>query len=97
MFENQTKVSLYKRRKNWQSANSSIRNHSRLVYMASDLPKVCKVCGYSKHIEISHIKQVKEFADDAKVMEMNAINNLLAFCPTHHWEFDNGWLDATID
>lgn len=89
LFVNQTKGSLYKRRKDWQSANSSIRNHSRKVYLASNKAKECSKCGYDKHIEICHIKQVKEFLDCATVLEINAISNLIALCPTHHWEFDN--------
>ena len=89
MFESQTKGSLYKRRKNWQSANSGLRKHARQVYFSSDAPKHCKECGYDKHIEVCHIKQVKEFDDDVSVVVINELNNLVALCPTHHWEFDN--------
>lgn len=88
-FANQTKGSLYDRRKNWQSANSGLRKHARKVYAESGQPQVCKVCGYDKHIEISHIKSVKDFLDDVKVLEINAIDNLVGLCPNHHWEFDN--------
>lgn len=92
LFENQTKGSLYSRRKNWQSANSSIRNHSRKVYMESAAPKMCKICRYDKHFEVAHIKPVSEFPDEAKVLEINSIDNLVAYCRNHHWEFDNGVL-----
>lgn len=93
LFENQTKGSLYGRRKNWQSANSTLRKHSRRVYTTSGQPQKCKICGYDKHIEISHIKSVKDYPDDAKVLEINSINNLVGLCPNHHWEFDNGRLN----
>jgi hypothetical protein len=89
-FENQTKGSLYGRRKDWQSANSTLRKHSRKVYIVSDQPQECKVCGYSKHFEICHIRPIKDFPNTTKVVEINAISNLVALCPTHHWEFDEG-------
>ena len=92
-FENQTKGSLYKRRKNWQSANSTLRNHARKIYLASTMPQKC-FCGYDKYFEVCHIKPVKDFSDDAKVLEINSINNLISLCPTHHWEFDNGILNV---
>ena len=34
----------------------------------------------------------KLFPDETKVLEINSIENLIALCPTHHWEFDNGLL-----
>lgn len=89
LLEFQTKESLYSRRAGWQSANSSIRTHSRKIYFNSTLPKCCKVCGYDKHIEICHIKAVAYFADTAKISDINALDNLVALCPNHHWEFDN--------
>lgn len=92
-FENQTKGSLYSRRKDWQSANSTLRKHARQVYAASGQPQVCKVCGYDKHFEVCHIKSVKDFSEDSKVMEINAISNLIALCRIHHWEHDN--MDTT--
>jgi hypothetical protein len=85
----ETKANLYSKRKNWQSANSSIRNHARKIYFNSNLLKQCKECGYNKHVEICHIKQVKDFADEATILEINNLTNLVALCPTHHWEFDN--------
>jgi hypothetical protein len=32
---------------------------------------------------------VKDFPPEAKLTEINAIDNLVALCPTHHWEFDH--------
>lgn len=87
----QTKGSLYKRRKNWQSANSTLRRDSRQVYAGSGFLLVCKICAYDKYVEICHIKPVKDFSDDAKISEINNITNLVALCPNHHWEFDNGF------
>ena len=50
----------------------------------------CAICGYNKHIEIAHIKSVSSFNDEATIGEINSIDNLIALCPTHHWEYDNG-------
>lgn len=92
-FENQTKGSLYSRRKDWQSANSTLRKHSRKVYVASGRSQKCRVCEYDGHYEVCHIKPIKDFPDDAKVLEINAIDNLVALCRNHHWEHDN--MDTT--
>ena len=93
LIENQTKGSLYERRKNWQSANSAIRKHARKVFDFSGLEKCCKICKYNKIVEICHIKSVSDFDDSAKIVDINSLDNLIALCPNHHWEFDNGVLD----
>lgn len=48
---------------------------------------------YDKHIEIAHIKAVADFDDGTLVSEINDINNLIALCPNHHWEYDNRLLE----
>ena len=50
------------------------------------------VCGYYKHIEICHIKPIRDFPLDTPILEVNDLSNLIGLCPTHHWEFDNGIL-----
>lgn len=84
-----TKEELFKRRKNWQSARSSITNLARKIYAKSNKPKCCSKCGYDKHYQIAHIKGVSEFSNKATVEEINNIDNLVALCPNCHWEFDN--------
>ena len=32
---------------------------------------------------------MSSFNSDALISEINSIDNLIALCPTHHWEFDN--------
>ena len=76
---NMTKGELFGCRKNWQSARTAIRKLADSIF-------------YNKHIEIAHIKGVSEFSDDSLVSEINDINNLVALCPNHHWEFDSGQL-----
>ena len=50
------------------------------------------ICGYSKHYEVAHIKAVADFDDNDLISEINSENNLIALCPNHHWEYDNGLL-----
>lgn len=84
-----TKGDIFKNRVNWQSARSSIRHHAVLTWLRFGNKLVCSVCGYNKHAEVAHKKAVSDFSDDATVQEINAIDNLIALCPNHHWEFDN--------
>lgn len=85
-----TKGELFGSRKNWQSARTSIRRHAELICAGKNY--VCEVCGYSKHVEICHIKPVKDFENTATLNEINSIDNLVLLCPNHHWELDNSML-----
>ena len=85
-----TKGELISDRKNYQSYRSSVRKLAEKIYIDSGQPKVCAICGYDKHVEIAHIKAVSEFDDSATIAEINSLNNLIALCPNHHWEYDNG-------
>lgn len=87
-----TKGSLFSDYKNWQSARSIIRRYAQNAYLESGNELKCAVCGYDKHVEIAHIKAVSEFSDDTTIKEINSIDNLIALCPNHHWEYDNGVL-----
>ena len=73
-----------------------IRNHSRRVYESSGRSMACHQCGYSVHIEVCHIRDVKDFPDSATISEINRIENLIALCRNHHWEFDNGLLSIHL-
>lgn len=50
----------------------------------------CVKCGYSKHVELCHIKAIRDFPVTAKLGEVNAKENNIQLCPNCHWEFDNG-------
>ena len=88
-----TKGEVFGRRKNWQSARSSIRKLAKEIYMEHNECPKCEICGYDKHVEIAHIKAVSEFDDDVTIREINSIDNLIGLCPNHHWEYDNGILE----
>lgn len=95
---NMTKGQFFSHRKSWISAAVAIRQHARTVFAASDKKKSCVACDYKLHFDVCHIKSVASFSDDASVaLEINAIENLVALCPNHHWEFDNGIFDLSRD
>lgn len=74
----------------WQVARNAIRKHAHKTYNASFKPKECYICGYRVHIDVCHIKSVSSFPSDASIEEINHLDNLIALCPNHHWEFDQG-------
>ena len=49
------------------------------------------VCLY-QHYEVCHIDGISTHSDDVTIDEINDIDNLVAMCPTHHWELDYGKL-----
>ena len=77
---------------NSRSRMPYVRNLARKKYLKSDKPKQCFVCNYDYHFDICHIKDVHQYHDDALIREVNHIDNLVALCKNHHWEFDNGYL-----
>ncbi len=90
-----TKGDVFSAAKNWQSAASTIREHARKAYRSAERTRECLICGYKKHTDICHLRGVSEFPACALVSEINALENLLALCPNHHWELDNGLLEFT--
>ena len=87
-----TKGELLNNRKNYQSYRSSIRKIAEKIYKSSGKPCCCAKCGYSTHVEIAHIKAVSDFENSTTIAEINSIDNLIALCPNHHWEYDHGIL-----
>lgn len=62
------------------------RNRSRKAAFGRN---VCERCGYSKHVEVCHIKPISSFSDDTLLSEINRVENLIVLCPNCHWEFDH--------
>lgn len=73
--------------------HARIRDQARRLYKKAGLPTTCAACGYSRHVEICHRRAIESFPDETPVAVVNALENLVALCPTHHWELDNGFLD----
>ncbi len=91
-----SKKELLTSRGTYQSYRTTIQKLARNIYFKENLQPFCLVCGYTKHIEVCHIKPVASFDDSTLISEINRSDNLLGLCPTHHWEFDNGQLDSQI-
>jgi hypothetical protein len=88
-----TKGELFVKYKSWQSARSAIRKWAAIVYDRAGLPRICEECGYTKYVEICHIRSVSSFADINLISQINALDNLIPLCPNHHWEFDHNMLN----
>lgn len=80
--------------KNYKSLHryQPIRNDAGKLIKLAGVSQECKVCGYSKHVEVCHVKGISEFDKDSLLSEVNHLTNLVYLCPNHHWELDNGIL-----
>ena len=76
------------RERNNSSRFNNIRKHSRII--TSKRIQKCYNCGYDKHVETCHIKNISKFPLDTKISIVNHPDNLILLCPNCHWEFDNG-------
>lgn len=88
-----TKKQLLIDRKNYQSYRSAIRKFAEKTYKESNRELKCYICGYDKHVEIAHIKAVSDFNESSTIADINSLENLIALCPNHHWEFDNNIIE----
>ena len=79
-----------------QSERSDIVKHSRMSHMNSNKSFKCAICGYDNHIDIAHIKAVKDFDNESKISEIDSVDNLIALCSHHHWEYDHGILKLEL-
>lgn len=85
----------------WQITNLSktkaalshpqIRSHARTIMKPSG--RACELCGYSKFVEVCHVRPVEDFPPESTLGDINAPTNLRLLCPNCHWEFDHGLLD----
>lgn len=73
-----------------------LRTLARRKYELSSRPKECFVCGYDKHYDVAHIKDIERHTETATVAEVNALDNLLALCKNCHWELDKLGLEITM-
>lgn len=68
------------------SAFALIRSRARTVMKNVSS---CQNCGYSKHVEICHVRPISKFPKDTLISEINDKTNLVALCRNCHWEFDH--------
>jgi len=74
------------------SRYNKIRFRARTIAKNHGLLKSCFNCGYTKHVECCHIKDISAFDKETLVSIVNAKDNLIGLCPNCHWELDNGLL-----
>jgi hypothetical protein len=74
------------------AAFSLVRSRARAINKDNS----CKACGYSKHVEVAHIKPISSFPEDTLLSKINDPQNLIALCPNCHWEFDHGLLNEQV-
>lgn len=74
------------------SYHTILRTHARKVLKESGRLSKCEVCGYDKHVQACHVRDVADFPESATLVEVNSPANLRGLCPNHHWELDNGLL-----
>lgn len=75
--------------------SSRVRNLARPFYLKNTSHNCCLRCGYSKHVEICHIKAINSYPETATLAEINSLENLISLCPNCHWELDHGQIDST--
>lgn len=91
-----TKGKFIKRFKSRTNARVSLQGKAKRNYIKNNPNTKC-FFGYSKHLQVCHIKSISSFSDDTLISEINDPNNLIGMCPNHHWEYDNGCLDITLE
>ena len=74
-----------------QNIYTYIRERARNQY--AKIFNKCIICGYNKHIEISHIIPISRFPPETLIEEINALSNIIPLCPNCHWEFDHNLID----
>lgn len=77
-------------KKNDANRYNGIRAHAR-SFMSKKEQK-CFNCNYSLHVEVCHIKAIKNFSLDTLIKDINSEKNLVLLCRRCHWELDNGYL-----
>ena len=69
----------------------TIRCHAHTV--VKNRVQACCNCGYEKHVEIHHIKDISNFSLDTKISIVNHPENLVLLCRNCHWECSHGLLN----
>lgn len=73
--------------------HNRIRDHAKRVMREELKNAVCARCGYSNHVEICHLKPIRDFDPDDLLIKVNEKSNLVLLCPNCHWELDNHFLE----
>lgn len=97
-YSTKTDISLWTIQKVRESAqyqtSARLRDEARKAYFQQGGEYKCLHCGYDLHINVCHIKDLHQFSQDTLVRDTCGIENLVALCKNHHWEFDHGFLEV---
>ncbi len=74
----------------WRNTHIRLLNRSWNAHLRQ---KPCANCGYTKHVELAHIKPITSFPPTATLGEVNAESNNIPVCRNCHWELDHGLLN----
>jgi hypothetical protein len=85
-----TKDELKEKGKHPYHHKSTITRIARELYRNSERKQECCVCNRKEAVDVCHIKDVREFPGSSLISEINDLNNLVALCKNHHWDFDHG-------
>lgn len=77
-----------------QNKYRAIRDKAHNFYNTFGKSCSCANCGYSKHVELCHIKAITDFDKSESVWECNKPENIIFLCPNCHWELDYGDLSV---
>lgn len=80
------KTYLSDKHRSWMHAE--IRSFAR-AWLSHLRTRPCLHCGYDKHVELAHIRDISSFPDDTPLSVINSESNVIPLCPNCHWEFDN--------
>ena len=99
-YGKKTKEELVKTSSSYSSKHryELIRQHAKRLACKFEWKKdFCENCGYTKHVELCHIKPIHDFPDSSLVNEINNKTNICFLCPNCHWELDNKYKLEILD
>lgn len=70
-----------------------VRAIAKRIMKNSNNIKTCYMCGHNEFdsvVEVCHIKEITSFDENTLVKEVNALENLVYLCPSHHRLLDKG-------
>jgi hypothetical protein len=91
-LENMTKKQVREATSTYQAYRTAVQKHAKRVYEQSGRSLECSICKFLDGIQVCHRRSVADFPDYALIKEINAIENLVALCPNHHWLLDHNKL-----
>ena len=68
-----------------------IRSHANRIAEYHNMKRGgCCICNFP-HVDVCHIKPIKDFHENTSISEVNNPSNLIILCKNCHWLFDHGY------